>query len=52
MKKLAIVYVGILTGGLAQADNLEDVDNINLCLLCPYDKLIQEIQKEIAKIKK
>ncbi len=32
-------------------DDLKDIDNIDLCLLCPYDKLIQEIQKEIAKIK-
>lgn len=32
-------------------DDLKNIDNIDLCLLCPYDKLIQEIQKEIAKIK-
>lgn len=42
----------IESGSHFNIDNLEDVDNINLCLLCPYDKLIQEIQKEIAKIKK
>ncbi len=28
MKKLAIVFAGILTGGLAQADNLEGVDKM------------------------
>ena len=28
MKKLAIVCAGILTGGLAQADNLEGVDKM------------------------
>ena len=32
-------------------DAFQDLDNINICLLCPYDKLIQEIQKEIAKIR-
>lgn len=38
-------------GSQFNIDNFEDMDNINLCLLCPHDKLIQEIQKEIAKIK-
>ncbi|NHJ01586.1 MAG: hypothetical protein EAX86_05555 [Candidatus Heimdallarchaeota archaeon] len=33
-------------------DNANDPENIDLCLLCPYDKLIEEIQKEIAIIKK
>jgi hypothetical protein len=39
MKKLAIAVAGILTGGLAQADNLEGVDTmicaasqVNICL--------------------
>jgi len=39
MKKLAIAIAGILTGGLAQADNLEGVDTmicaasqVNICL--------------------
>jgi len=39
-------------GSQFNIDNVQDLDNINLCLLCPYDKLIQEIQKEIAKIRK
>ncbi|UCE12333.1 MAG: hypothetical protein JSV04_09035 [Candidatus Heimdallarchaeota archaeon] len=30
-------------------DNLQEFDNIDLCLLCPYERLIQEIQKEIQK---
>lgn len=33
-------------------DDLKDIDNIDLCLLCPYDKLIQEIQKEIGLVRK
>ena len=33
-------------------DNANDPENIDLCLLCPYEKLIEEIQKEIALIKK
>lgn len=32
-------------------DDLKEIENIDLCLLCPYEKLIQEIQKEIAKLK-
>ncbi len=32
-------------------DDLQEIENIDLCLLCPYEKLIQEIQKEIAKLK-
>ena len=31
--------------------DLQDIEDINLCLLCPYEKLIQEIQKEINKIR-
>ncbi|MHA2248159.1 MAG: hypothetical protein ACXADY_24635 [Candidatus Hodarchaeales archaeon] len=31
-------------------DDPINIDNIDLCLLCPYDRLIQEIQKEIAKL--
>ncbi|MFX1285020.1 MAG: hypothetical protein ACFFB5_15265 [Promethearchaeota archaeon] len=46
-----IVYVPT---GLPQLidNNLQNIDNINLSLLCPYDILIQEIQKEIATLKK
>lgn len=39
-------------GSQFNIDSFQDMDNINLCLLCPYDKLIQEIQKEIAKIRR
>lgn len=39
-------------GSRFNIDDLQDIDNINLCLLCPYDKLIQEIQKEIAILRK
>ncbi|MFX0014465.1 MAG: hypothetical protein ACFFB2_09015 [Promethearchaeota archaeon] len=39
------------SGSHFNIDDLQDIDNINLCLLCPYDKLILEIQKEIAKIR-
>ncbi len=39
------------TGTRFNIDDLKEIENIDLCLLCPYDKLIQEIQKEIAKIK-
>ncbi len=31
--------------------DLHDIEDINLCLLCPYEKLIQEIQIEIAKVR-
>lgn len=34
---------------LFNIDNLQEFDNIDLCLLCPYERLIQEIQKEIQK---
>lgn len=32
--------------------DLQDIEDVNLCLLCPYEILIQEIQKEINKIRK
>jgi len=32
-------------------DHLFDIEDIDLCLLCSHEKLIQEIQKEIAKLK-
>ncbi|MHA2226702.1 MAG: hypothetical protein ACXAC8_15935 [Candidatus Hodarchaeales archaeon] len=32
-------------------DSLSEIEKIDLCLLCPYEKLIQEIQKEIAQIR-
>ncbi len=38
-------------GSRFNIDDLQVIENIDLCLLCPYDQLIQEIQKEIAKIK-
>lgn len=34
-----------------RSKDLQDIEDINLCLLCPYEKLIQEIQKEISKIR-
>lgn len=39
-------------GSQFNTDDVQDMDNINLCLLCPHDKLIQEIQKEIAKARR
>lgn len=30
-------------------DGLKEIENIDLCLLCSYDQLIKEIEKEIAK---
>jgi hypothetical protein len=39
-------------GSQFDIDAVQDMDNINLCLLCPHDKLIQEIQKEIAKTRR
>lgn len=33
-------------------DDLQEIDNIDLCLLCSYDQLIQEIQEEVARLKK
>ena len=39
-------------GSQFDIDAVQDMDNINLCLLCPHDKLIQEIQKEIAKARR
>ncbi len=32
-------------------DDLQEIDNIDLCLLCSYDQLIQEIQEEVARLK-
>ncbi len=39
-------------GSRFNIDDLQDIDNINLCLLCPYDKLIEEIQKELAILRR
>lgn len=32
-------------------DSTSKLGNIDLCLLCPYDKLIKEIQEEISRIR-
>jgi len=32
-------------------DNNSNLGNIDLCLLCPYDKLIKEIQDEISQLR-
>ncbi len=37
------------TGFRLSVDHLFEVENISLCLLCPYDKLIQEIEKEVEE---
>ncbi len=34
---------------LLTAKALREVENLDLCLLCPHEKLIQEIQREINK---
>lgn len=53
-----IVYVpqGLATlvdeGSLFNVNNPEEIRNIDLCLLCPYDQLIKEIQDEIIKLRK
>jgi len=39
-------------GTLFSINNPEEVWNIDLCLLCPYDQLIKEIQNEIIKQRK
>lgn len=39
-------------GTLFSINNPEEVRNIDLCLLCPYDQLIKEIQNEIIKQRK
>ena len=39
-------------GSRFNIDDLQDIDNINLYLLCPYDKLIEEIQKELAILRR
>ncbi len=33
-------------------DSIDKLGNIDLCLLCPYEKLIKEIQEEISRIRK
>ncbi|MFX0085735.1 MAG: hypothetical protein ACFFAU_08675 [Candidatus Hodarchaeota archaeon] len=33
-------------------DSIDKLGNIDLCLLCPYEKLIKEIQDEISRIRK
>ena len=35
-------------GSKFNIDAFQDIDNINLCLLCPYDKLIQDKVKLIC----
>ena len=32
-------------------DTLSEMEKIDLCLLCPYEKLIREIQKEIDSMR-
>ncbi|UCE14988.1 MAG: hypothetical protein JSV04_07365 [Candidatus Heimdallarchaeota archaeon] len=32
-------------------DYLPELENLDICLLCPHDRLIRELQKEIAKIR-
>lgn len=32
-------------------DSTDKLGNIDLCLLCPYEKLIKEIQDEISRIR-
>lgn len=39
------------TGYNFNIDNPSKLENIDLCLLCPYDKLIREIQEEINRIR-
>lgn len=39
-------------GTLFNMNDPDEIRNIDLCLLCPYDQLIQEIQNEIIKLRK
>lgn len=34
---------------LLTVETLNEIENIDLCLLCPHERLIQEIQREIDK---
>ncbi len=40
----------IHTSTQVKIGNQDDIEDIELCLLRPYDKLIREIQKEIAEL--
>ncbi|UCG02402.1 MAG: hypothetical protein JSW11_00110 [Candidatus Heimdallarchaeota archaeon] len=39
-------------GTLFNLNDAEEIRNIDLCLLCPYNQLIKEIQDEIIKLRK
>lgn len=39
-------------GTLFNINDPEEIRNIDLCLLCPYDQLIKEIQDEIIKLRR
>ena len=39
-------------GTLFNVNDPEEIRNIDLCLICPYDQLIKEIQNEIVKLRK
>ncbi|MFX1506331.1 MAG: hypothetical protein ACFFDC_09475 [Promethearchaeota archaeon] len=39
-------------GTLFNINDPNEIRNIDLCLLCPYDQLIKEIQDEIIKLRK
>ncbi|MFX0125308.1 MAG: hypothetical protein ACFFAE_16895 [Candidatus Hodarchaeota archaeon] len=39
-------------GTLFNINDPEKIRNIDLCLLCPYDKLINEIQNEIIELRR
>ncbi|MFW9906298.1 MAG: hypothetical protein ACFFFH_18400 [Candidatus Thorarchaeota archaeon] len=38
-------------GTLFNINDPEEIRSIDLCLLCPYDQLIKEIQDEVIKLK-
>ncbi|UCE13503.1 MAG: hypothetical protein JSV04_15140 [Candidatus Heimdallarchaeota archaeon] len=55
--RMGVLYVPkglpqlIEQGPRFNVDHLNNIEDLNLCLLCPQEKLIQEIQKEIRKLK-